>query len=302
MSGKDAELEELYKSPLHYKELFDLTKKGLKNYIKGEDSNYNKTNQYSFLYLYLIFNPSTRKEIAESFRKYMDEKDEKDEKGEKKFREFNVKSIVSGKRRVRCAREMLERGLLFTEGENPEVLHANIEPLFNKYRWVDLPSDRKKELWENSKARIDWGEDDNEFDYPVFRENCWIDNYVGIDWGDSGFDYPESNKNRRLKMDSFVTTLMALTFSKMEVDETKLLTHIFKSARETERFNYKTVLHMITLVLNKVYKRIPASIWKGDGYREGKIAKKMESEYDDDFFLDTKEFPDKLRESFEDVV
>ncbi|MEF8874747.1 MAG: hypothetical protein V5A88_08805, partial [Candidatus Thermoplasmatota archaeon] len=67
-------------------------------------------------------------------------------------------------------------------------------------------------------------------------------------------------------------------------------------------FNYKTVLHMITLVLTNVYKRIPASIWKGDGYKEGKIVGKMGSGYDNDFFLDTKEFPDKLRESFEDVV
>jgi len=296
MSSKTSRKTRVYESPLHYKELFDLTKKGLENYVQGKDVKRNRTRRFSFLYLYILFNPSTRKEIAENLERYMDEY------GAENFYKFSLKSVVASGRVVRDVDEMKKRGLILSEGNKPEILFVNPEPLFSKHRWMDIPFERKKELWGLMESDVDWLDDDSKLEYEPFKERCWIDDYLNLDFGRSGFKMPDSAKSEtNLEKDGFITTIVTLSLSKLHVKKMELLDFIFELMELSENFGYRELLHTMTLVLNKVRNNIPSFLREGESYGEGKPVVKMEHDYER-FFLNTKDYEKVFCESFKKIV
>jgi len=185
------ENKSIYREPVDYKALFDYTEKGVRRFYEDDNEKNEercKANGISFLYLYLMFNPSTQREMYQDFQDFKENSlkvDHEKTKGEVLFDKFNLDTLIKKQNKINYVSDMKKRGLLFAEkldkkedekvygrsGRKSERLYINPEPFFSLFRFSTLPIEKRKEIWKNSNAKRDCG---HLKDKNVSKETNWI--------------------------------------------------------------------------------------------------------------------------------
>ncbi|MFW6196780.1 MAG: hypothetical protein ACOC5D_05530 [Thermoplasmatota archaeon] len=238
--------------PISYRIKFDYTDLVLKKFDSFKEKSLpekNKTNKFSFLYIYFLFQPSVNSDVAETF----------DRRYESLLDKYQLSSLTYLPTVSKSTKQMEERNLLFknkkrVRGKGPpgKKSYVNPQPLYCKYSYSNITK-KMKEIngFEKGQNKIWWSIILHNTEIPLNKENKIESKTNNVDVGRKRkYSLDRLNDNN---LSPLLTTAIAKTIPKIS-EEKELLHLLHKVGNRYDRYNYSIVISTYLFLIKLITK------------------------------------------------